>query len=108
MYSLPWKRLFVALLALAIATGTARADEQIFSKILPSSAWVLVPVGEDFSIGTGCVVDVEQRLVATCSHVLMGQQQAAVYFPLYENDRLVTDTGAYLRGNRHIRARVLA
>ena len=108
MYTLPWKRSFILFLTLAMTAGAARAEEQVFAKTLPSSAWVLVPAGKQLWNGAGSLVDRERRLVLTCKHVVRDQKQALIFFPLYEDDRPVTDAGAYLRGKTGIRAEVLA
>src|ERR1700751_798283 len=107
MYSLPLKRSF-ALLILVVDVGTARADERVFDQTLPSSVWVLVPAEDQIGNGTGFVVDSRRRLVLTCKHVVKDRAQAVVFFPLYEDNRLVTDAAEYLRRKTGIRGRVLA
>src|SRR5262249_40501819 len=107
MYTLAWKRSFVFLI-LAVTAVTARADEQVFAKTVPSSVWVLVPDGEQIGNGTGCLVDRQRRLVLTCKHVVRGRDHAVVFFPLYQDNRLVTDAAEYLRRKAGIHGRVLA
>jgi S1-C subfamily serine protease len=83
-------------------------EEQAFPKILPSTIWVVIPDGADFKVGTGSVVEREQRLAVTCMHVLHGHKEMTVYFPIQGRNSLVVNALEYIRGKTGIRAKVVA
>ena len=47
-------------------------------------------------VGTGWVVDAENRLIVTCRHVVGEQTTLEVFFPIFCAGRLLADSGDYL------------
>jgi S1-C subfamily serine protease len=84
----------VAVLALCLgAAHPASADEQaLYQQTLQSTAFIVMPN----SLGTGWVVDVEQRLVITNKHVVGNGNEAQVFFPEFRDGALVKDVDTYL------------
>lgn len=76
--------------------------EQVFRLLVRSA----VLVGSQHGGGTGFVVDEAGRLVVTNDHVVGGERQVAVVFPLYDNGgELVTDSRPYQRAIREVASR---
>ena len=50
------------------------------------------------AIGTGSVVDGNERLILTNFHVVANTAQLVVFFPIYENGKLVSEKERYLGG----------
>ena len=100
-------RLILIFLATALlAAEPASGDEDsLYRRCLRASVWVVTvqPKHSDappdlnkdgprlgqirqFSIGSGSVIDLEQRLVLTNSHVVGDSDKATVFFPIYQDD----------------------
>jgi S1-C subfamily serine protease len=61
-----------------------------------------------FSIGSGSVIDLEQRLVLTNSHVVGDSEKATVFFPIYQADTPVKNQRAYWRSRVRTEGKVIA
>jgi hypothetical protein len=85
-----------AMIVLCLATtSVARADDTaLYTKTLRGTGWIYVPGGGD---GTCWVIDREQRLVITNKHVVGTGVDAEVMFPTYQDGKLLTAAGDYLR-----------
>jgi HEAT repeat protein len=68
----------------------------IYQHVLKSTAWVVVKRKEGVATGTGSLIDKKNRLVLTNHHVVRGQESIAVFFPVYQNGKLVAERDAYL------------
>jgi S1-C subfamily serine protease len=100
---------FILIVALAgISIAEARAQEAPFAKVLPSTVWVEYAQGSQTHIGTGSVIDRDQRLVVTCLHVMHDQKQTTVYFPMWSKFGLMVNGLDYLRSKNGITGRVVA
>lgn len=80
----------------------AHAENPAYQKILKGVALIAVEDGR----GTGWVLDVDKRLLVTNQHVIEGFEDCVVYFPQFENGRLVTSPET-LTPNRGIPGRVV-
>jgi len=99
------------LLIVALAgmpSAAVQAEDPPFAKLLPSTVWVEYPKESEIKIGTGSLVDREQRLVVTCLHVMHDNKQATVYFPIQTQNGLTVNASDYLRGKSGITGRVVA
>ncbi len=107
-----------ALLA-ALAFGAARssaadegAAEKVQQQLLKASVMVLVDKGASIGQGTGALIDAEKRMVLTNYHVVGRHAgEAAVLFPILQNNKPVTDRKLYLdlyKKNGHVKAKVFA
>jgi S1-C subfamily serine protease len=57
-------------------------------------------------MGSGFVADEANRLVVTNNHVVGGEPQVAVVFPIYDRaGELVTDSGPYVKAAREVAAK---
>lgn len=85
-----------AFLLAAGTVATAQADEvsrvEIIKKVRPATVFIVVP---GRGTGSGFVVDREERLVVTCTHVIGSRTSARVFFPLMKNNKPVTERDAY-------------
>src|SRR5438874_13467816 len=100
-------RMILILVATAsMAAEPASGDEDsLYRRCLRSSVWVVTVQNKQpdkqldlsndgprlgqirqFSIGSGSLIDLEQRLVLTNSHVVGDSEKATVFFPLYQDD----------------------
>src|SRR5579862_9774665 len=84
-----------AVLFLCLSTTAARADDSLlYTKTLQATGWIYVPGCGD---GTCWVVDIENRLVVTNKHVVGTKNDVEVMFPIFDDGRLVTAAGEYLK-----------
>jgi S1-C subfamily serine protease len=93
-------RSFFGLLTLTVclaATGILRANPAVYQRTLRSTAFVVVPCGEGFSLGTGVFVDQRRKLVLTNYHVVQEQPEAAVFFPSFRNGQVISDPQYYVQ-----------
>src|SRR4051812_8200337 len=74
-----------------------RANEQVYNKLLPSTAWVVVDIGNGLaSQGSGVLVDGQKKWVLTNYHVVRNKSAASVFFPVRGTDGIVTEKTHYL------------
>ena len=60
----------------------AMAETTNYSRVLPSTVWIITSNAEDqTSTGTGVLIDRERRLVLTNAHVVGESRTAVVFFP---------------------------
>ncbi len=73
---------FFAALLMVVATPSAQADANNYTKTLGSTAWIITSNADDeTSTGTGVYVDAEKRLVLTNAHVVGDSRSAVIFFP---------------------------
>src|SRR6516165_5211601 len=122
-------RLILIFLATALlAAEPASGDEDsLYRRCLRASVWVVtvqnkqadhpLDLSKDgprlgqtrhFSIGSGSVIDLEQRLVLTNSHVVGDSDKATVFFPIYEDDTPVKNQLAYWHSRARSAGKVIA
>jgi len=70
----------------------ASADSKVYRRTLQST----VIVAAEESLGTGVLLDLPNRLIATCHHVVGDRNEVAVFFPMTSNGRIVTEFNAYI------------
>jgi S1-C subfamily serine protease len=100
--------LSVGLTAIALLTsGTpVWANAELFHRVLPRCAWVVLP-GRGW--GSGVLVDDDRRLLVTNYHVVKEQGSAQVFFPRFDKAELIRDRDYYqdYAGELAIRGTVL-
>ena len=107
--SKPWLvRAAVAAAFALLAQQAARADPEIYQRAIRSTGWVIVPSDDAMASGTCWLVDSEKKLLVTCEHVVGKSKDVLVYFPRFERDELLVESGDYLRKLTPIDGRVLA
>lgn len=67
------------------------ADARVYRQALPGTVFVVTKE----SLGSGALVDADQRLVVTSNHVVGDQSEAVVFFPLHSQGELVGSTEVY-------------
>src|SRR6266851_8564455 len=101
----------LALFLLAALAASAPADgltsNDLYQQTLRSTAMVVVPSGDKASQGTGWLVDRERKLLVTNCHVVGGQKQVLVVFPVYRNGQVITERNYYLKQAPRLRGRVI-
>ncbi len=86
----------------AKATGEGEHREKargtdLYPHVLKSLAWVVVNVPKrGQGSGSGTLVDRKNRLVLTNHHVVDSADQIRIFFPIYENEKLIAEKNAYL------------
>lgn len=91
----------------AVAMPIARAgqsgpseSERIYKQAVQSTTLILVP-SEDRRFqkqGSGCLIDVERRLVLTACHVAGEGESATVFFPAYAKGEPIAERDYYRKG----------
>lgn len=71
---------------------------------LAACAWVRA---ENDTAGSGFLVDVDNRLLVTCRHVVGQRQKVDVFFPWYQHGQLRSERRDYLRNRDGLRAQKL-
>lgn len=101
----------VAFLMAGLFQNVAVAEsktESIYDKVVRSVVAIVPDLeGEDDTIGTGWVLDAKRKLVLTNHHVVEGANKCRVYFPLFENGEIVSDSDATIKESRAIWAEVI-
>jgi serine protease Do len=89
----------------------ARANEQVYQKVLPGTVWVMSPRGFDkVSSGSGALVNLAKRWVITNYHVVEDQSEVVIFFPTEVDGQVANQRDYYLRNRDKvgIRGRVIA
>ncbi|MFO0948075.1 MAG: tetratricopeptide repeat protein [Planctomycetota bacterium] len=93
---------------------TFRSDSQaldkreIYQRTLHGTVWIRVPLKDGASLGTGCLVDKDKKLVITNHHVVSaGKGEADIYFPVMKDGVLVTDPDYYRRKVGAIKGKII-
>src|SRR5262249_8014444 len=74
----------------------APTGKDIYQHVLKSTAWILTKMRQATAMGTGTLIDKKNRLVLTNYHVVHGQLDMVVFFPVYKNGKLVSERSVYL------------
>src|SRR5262245_33080344 len=121
----------LALILVATASMAAEPasgdDDSLYRRCLRSSVWVVAvqPKHSDtpldlskdgprlgqfrqFSIGSGSLIDLDQRLVLTNAHVVGESTKATVFFPIYQADAPVKNQLAYWHSRARTEGKVIA
>ena len=86
----------------------AQETQTVYDKVLPSISVIMPEInGQYNSSGTGWVLDAERRLLLTNDHVTTGATDCLVFFPLYENDQVVTEEDRNLVRHRAIQGKIV-
>ncbi len=86
----------------------AQDEKTVYDRVLPSISVIMPETnGQYTSSGTGWVLDAERRLILTNDHVTEGATDCLVYFPLFEDDQVVTEGDRNLIPSRAIHGKVV-
>lgn len=88
---------FFSLPVSALQTAEPVAGGELYSRIVPSCAWVLA--GKE-GRGTGWLIDSERKWLVTNFHVVGDAETVDVVFPKFRDGRLVRDRDEYLANMR--------
>ena len=93
----------VAVVLLAQASF-ARANSDVYDKVLTSTGLILVPQGNGKDMqGTCWVVDHQRKLVITNNHVVTDKKEAIVFFPMFNNGEVIPLRDAHIKkGERFV------
>jgi S1-C subfamily serine protease len=76
--------------------GSQVSRGTVYNYVLKSAAWILTKHLEGGAMGSGSLIDRDNRLVLTNYHVVEGMVDFVVFFPVYEDNRLVSERNVYL------------
>src|SRR5262245_49043694 len=98
-------RVVVCFAALLAAPTAARANPDVYKKVLPGTAWVVADgddflAGRSFNSGSGVVIDAERRLVVTNYHVVEERNEVLVFFPSTQGKQTQSDPQYYHKNAR--------
>ena len=82
----------LTLLASFCLSLSINANEDVYQTTMKSTA--LITTGT--SVGTGVLVDRDEKLVVTNFHVIDGFDQAVVFFPVVRGERVVSEMSYYM------------
>lgn len=71
--------------------------EEIYKRMVTSAACIMAStdIPNKYSLGSGCLIDQQRRLVLTAYHVVQNAAEITVLFPKYDDGKLVTDREQY-------------
>ena len=95
---------FVAVMGYFILARIAFANESIFRNALSSTVFVVSPLDNgQFEIGSGVVIDSQQRTAVTAWHVVQGRQNTIVFFAARDqNGQIITSPAYYTQHAREL------
>jgi S1-C subfamily serine protease len=86
----------------------ARANADVYDKVLPSTGLILVPLGNGKdSQGTCWVVDHDRKLVITNNHVVTDKKDVIVFFPMFNNGEVIHLSSTHINSGERIAAQVI-
>lgn len=83
------------------------SQSELYQRILKSTCFILAQSGEGYSLGTGWIANVEEKLIVTNHHVVGAENTAMIYFPAFQAGRLITDRQHYIKREKGIHAEVI-
>jgi hypothetical protein len=86
------RAIFCVAIAMALSS-TALANESMYKQVLPSTVFIITPRGH----GSGVLVDVDRKLVATNFHVVGLENEVTVVFPVVKDQAIVVEKDFYLK-----------
>lgn len=93
-------RLAAGLLVISAFGGAARAEEDtegLYKKVVKSAVFIVQPLKDGYSMGSGSLVDLEKRIVVTNYHVARHGKLCYCQFPVYQKDgEMMTDKTKYI------------
>ncbi|HLW67621.1 MAG TPA: HEAT repeat domain-containing protein [Gemmataceae bacterium] len=79
-----------------VTSGAAGSANDIYQYVLKSTTLMVNIMPNGAAIGTGFVVDTNERLVVTNYHVVANMQELIVFFPMYQDGKLVVEKERYM------------
>jgi S1-C subfamily serine protease len=90
---------FAAAVIAVVPSAPVRADDtgaKVYANGLKSTVWIVIKEANGTRMGSGSVIDVQQKLVLTNYHVIQGKKDCLVMFPFYDaNGELVCERKQY-------------
>ena len=79
------------------ATGGTGTVKDIYDYVLKSTTLIINVMQNGMAMGTGSVIDANERLVLTNFHVVANNAELVVFFPIYENGKPVAERDRYMK-----------
>jgi len=81
--------------------GAGQAKPEVYEKLLKSTAFIVIATSKYTGFGSGALIDRDERLVVTNSHVVGKEPMATLFFPAVDptTKKLITDPNWY-KNNR--------
>jgi HEAT repeat protein/S1-C subfamily serine protease len=81
-----------------LLSGGQVSRNTVYQYVLKSVCWIITKLDRGGAMGSGELIDRENRLVLTNYHVVHGMRDFVVFFPLYDNNgKLIPERDVYLR-----------
>jgi HEAT repeat protein/S1-C subfamily serine protease len=77
-------------------TGGSGSVKDIYDYVLKSTTLIINVMQNGMAMGTGSVIDVNERLILTNFHVVANNAELVVFFPIYENGKPVAERDRYM------------
>ena len=87
----------------ARAAEPADKNQEIEQRLLRSACWVLTAKGS----GSGWLLDLPRKQIITNYHVVEQGDTATVYFPEFDDGKVIGDRGHYLARGKRLSGKVL-
>lgn len=85
-------------LSIAIAPQAAFADAKVYQRTLRSTVWIIAKSQQGYSTGSGVLVNRKKKQIVTNFHVVGASKEVLVFFPQFEDGRLVAERNHYIDG----------
>lgn len=69
----------------------------VYQYVLKSVAWIITRQADGVAMGSGSLIDRDNRLVLTNYHVVHGQLDFVVFFPVYKDGHLISERTIYIQ-----------
>jgi S1-C subfamily serine protease len=109
---LRWRFLLVASCCFLLAGSLVAQDStDLYKKVVRSAVFIVTPARGGIGMGSGSIVDLEQRIIITNYHVVGDAEWVFVQFPIDDDKgKMITDKKVYLgriRDEKALKAKVL-
>jgi S1-C subfamily serine protease len=86
-----------------VGAPRAAADPKLYERSLDSVVFIISRGEKDeFSLGSGSLVNGKQRIILTNFHVVGEREAALVFFPAYKGNELITSPEYYLKNSHKV------
>jgi len=79
-----------------MSPASSGSVQEIYNYVLKSTSLIINVMPNGIAMGTGSVIDANERLILTNFHVVANSAELVVFFPIYENGKPVAERERYM------------